>query len=137
MSEPETSFLQELDREIRFEWKYERRHRLWMWGINWSGWITRLFLLAFGWYRLTARSSDLDNTAAFAIAFLSMLNIALPLLNTTFRFQQRQEVHDTIARDYSALRIEFVTGQITLAEAVRRFAATRRQPTEKLIRGTP
>lgn len=136
MSEQEVAFLQELDREIGFEWKYEKLHRGWMLHLHWIGWVARVLLLALAWYRLTPEYLDWNNALAFAMAFLAMLNIALPLLATTFRFQQRQEVHDKIAREYSALRIEFVSGQVDLANAVRRFTDTRRQPTEKVIRGT-
>jgi len=90
---------------------------------------------ALSWYQVTAKSSDV--WIPLLLALLSMLNIALPLLAFTFRFQQRQEVHDTHAREYSAIRVEFLSGQLALGEAVRKFTETRRKPTEKVIRTTP
>lgn len=134
----ERAFLEELDREIGWEWNWEKRHRKWGWGINWAIWLARLFLLALAWYQLTAKEEGGSPTwVVFSLALLSMLNIALPLLAFTLRFQQRQEVHDMHAREYSAIRVEFLSGQLSLPEAVRKFTETRRKPTEKVIRGTP
>ncbi len=134
----EQVFLEELDREIAWEWKWEKRHRYWNWGVNWATWLARLFLLALSWYQLTGVTLDGTNSwGVFWLALLSMFNVALPLLSYTFRFQQRQEVHDTHAREYSATRVEFLSGQISLSEAVQKFTLTRRKPTEKVIRGTP
>ena len=135
LTDHEQAFLEELDRETVWEWKWEKRHRKWGWGINWATWVARLFLLALSWYQVTAKSSDV--WIPLLLALLSMLNIALPLLAFTFRFQQRQEVHDTHAREYSAIRVEFLSGQLALGEAVRKFTETRRKPTEKVIRTTP
>jgi hypothetical protein len=137
-SSHEKAFIEELDREIGWEWKWEKRHRYWNWGVNWATWLARLFLLAFSWYQLTgARAGEDISWVVFWLAFLSMFNIALPLLAYTFRFQQRQEVHDTHAREYCAIRVEFLSGQIRLSDAVQKFTQTRRKPTEKVIRATP
>lgn len=134
----ETQFIKELDNEIFWEWKWEKRHRMWSWGINWASWVTRLFLLALGWYQITSKNTVADQSwVILVIAFLAMFNIALPLLSFTFRFQQRQEVHDSNAREYSAIRVEFLSGQLTLADAVHRFTEHRRKPTERVIRLTP
>lgn len=138
MTSHERAFLEELDREIAWEWKWEKRHRNWGWGINWATWLARLFLLALSWYQLTgANAGGGSSWVIFSLALLSMFNIALPLLAHTFRFQQRQEVHDTHAREYSAIRVEFLSGQLKLSDAVQKFTETRRKPTEKVIRGTP
>jgi len=38
----ERAFLEDLDREIGWEWKWEKRHRKWGWGINRATWLARL-----------------------------------------------------------------------------------------------
>jgi hypothetical protein len=94
--------------------------------------------LALAWFQWTAGGKTTPSPwVMFALAVLSVFNIALPLLSYTFRFQQRQEVHDRNAREYECIKVEFEAGQIDLPTAVKRFKATRRQPTEKVIRGTP
>ena len=131
-------FLKALAAETAWEWKWEKRHRRWGWGINWATWLSRLFILALAWFQWTGgRQSSPAPGILFSLAVLSMLNVALPLLTYTFRFQQRQEVHDRNAREYECIRVECDSGQSDLATAVTRFTETRRQPTEKVIRNTP
>jgi hypothetical protein len=137
-TEKTDSFLKALAAETAWEWKWEKRHRKWGWGINWATWLSRLFILALAWFQWTGGGqSSPAPWVLFSLAVLSMLNVALPLLTYTFRFQQRQEVHDRNAREYECIKVEFDSGQIDLAAAVRGFAETRRQPTEKVIRNTP
>ena len=52
------------------------------------------------------------------------------------RFQQRQEVFDRNAREYTAIKMELLTGKITLDIAVDRFNKIYKQPTEAVIRRT-
>ena len=131
------AFISELDREIWWEWHWEKRHRRWTWGVNWAGWVARVLLLALSTYQLsTYGKSPVQLPVIFFIALLSMLNVGLPLLAVTFRFQQRQEVHDRIARAYSVIRVELLSGRISLDNAVRRFKEIREQPTELVIRRT-
>lgn len=132
------AFIDELDCQIKWEWRHEKLHRKMMWYINWATWAARVLLLAMSTYELNNYGRAAPQLwSKFTIAILSVLNLGFPLLAATFRFQQRQEVHDTIARDYSAIRLEVVSGQITLEEAVKRFSEIRRQPTEAIIRRTP
>jgi len=138
LTSDETAFVEELDREIAWEWKWEKLNRHWSLAIIWTTWLARLFLLALSWYQLTrANIGGGGSWVVFSLAFFSMFNIALPLLAFTLRFQQRQEVHDAHAREYLAIRVEFISGQLNLPDAVRKFTETRRQPTEKIIRSTP
>jgi hypothetical protein len=67
----------------------------------------------------------------------TILNVALPLLTYTFRFQQRQEVHDRNVGEYECIKVLINAGQIDFATAVQRFIDTRRRPTEEVIRSTP
>ena len=136
--EKRDSFLKALATETAWEWKWEKRHRKWYWGINWATWVSRLFILALAWFQWTGgETTSPPPWVLFTLALLSVLNIALPLLSYTFRFQQRQEVHDRNAREYECIKVEFEAGQIDLPTAVQRFTETRRQPTEKVIRSTP
>lgn len=132
------NFLKTLETEIHWEWKWERHNRNWGSRINWATWFSRLLILALAWFQWTgAGKGPPPAWVPFCLAVLSMLNVALPLLTYTFRFQQRQEVHDRNARDYECIKVELQTDQIDLTTAVKRFTETRRQPTEKVIRGTP
>lgn len=132
------SFLKALATETAWEWKWEKRHRHWGWGINWATWFSRLLILALAWFQWTAGAKSTPPAwVPFSLALLAMLNVALPLLTYTFRFQQRQEVHDGNAREYECIKIELDAGRIDLSAAVDRFTQRRRQPTEKVIRGTP
>jgi len=137
-AEKRDNFLKALATETGLEWKFERRHRKWGWGINWATWVSRLLILALAWFQWTVEGKATPPAwVPFTLALLSMFNIALPLLTYTFRFQQRQEVHDRNAREYECIKVEMDAGQIDLPTAVKHFTDTRRQPTEKVIRGTP
>lgn len=132
------AFIDELDREIKWEWRHEKLHRKMMWYANWATWAARVLLLAMSTYELNNYGKATPELwSKLTIAILAVLNLGLPLLSSTFRFQQRQEVHDTVAREYSAIRLELLSGQISLEEAVKKFTETRRQPTEAIIRRTP
>ena len=132
------AFVEELEREIKWEWRHEKLHRKMMWYINWATWVARVLLLALATYELNNYGKAAPQLwSKLTIALLSVLNLGFPLMSATFRFQQRQEVHDKVAREYSSIRVELVSGQITLEEAVKRFTETRRQPTEAIIRRTP
>ena len=138
LNDQDKAFLEELDREIAWEWKWEKRHRRWGWGINWTTWLARLLLLALSSYQANRPAAQSAQAwIPLSLAVLAMLNVALPLLAYTFRFQQRQEVHDGNAREYCVIRVQFLSGLLGLADAVNRFADIRRTPTEKTIRGTP
>src|SRR5947209_9122334 len=106
------AFIEELDREIKFEWRHEKMHRKMMWYINWAAWVSRVLLLAAATFELSSYGKAAPQLwSKAAIAFLSVLNLGLPLMSASFRFQQRQEVHDKVAREYSSLRVELVAGQ--------------------------
>src|SRR4051812_9819138 len=107
------AFIEELDREIKLEWRHERLHRKMMWSINWATWVARVLLLAMGTYELNNYGKGTPQLwSKLTIAILSVLNLGFPLMSATFRFQQRQEVHDKVAREYSSIRVELVSGQI-------------------------
>jgi hypothetical protein len=138
LSPDNAKFLEDLLSALAWEWKLERRHRLWMWGVNWATWICRVILLSITTFQLTTFGKGIHPLVfMFSAATLSMFNVALPLVSTTFKFQQRQEVHDRTARAYDLLRTEFETNQIDLPTAMERYRAIYEQPTEVLLRKTP
>jgi uncharacterized membrane protein len=136
-NDQQASFLKELDSQIWWEWHWEKRHRHCMWAINWAAWVARVLLLAFASFKLTLGKVNDPLWLGIAIAVLALVNVAAPLLSVTFRFQQRQEVHDRNARAYSVIKVEYTSGQISLEEAVKRFTSIMEQPTEAVIRKTP
>jgi hypothetical protein len=136
--ERSTAFLQELDRELKWQWKWEKRYRRFVFALHWTTWLVRILILAIATFQISwAQHGPPSIWVPFALALLSVLNIGIPLISTTFRHQQRQEIYDTHAREYAAIRIEFVTGQIDLATAIQMFTKVQRQPVEVLIRKTP
>lgn len=131
------AFISELDSEIWREWHWEKRHRRWTWGVNWATWVARVLLLALSTYQLSSYGKvPVQLWILFSIALLSVMNVGLPLLAVTFRFQQRQEVHDRNARAYLVIRVELLSGSVSLDEAIRRFKEVCEQPTEAVIRRT-
>jgi len=132
-----SEFLTDLDREIAWQWKWERRYRRLTLGFVWATWIVRLLILAMATFQLAWRGKGGDQLwAIFTLAVLSVLNFGLPWIPTQLRYQQRQEVYDSHAREYSAIRLEFLAGQIDLSGAVEKFNKIRRLPTEAIIRKT-
>lgn len=133
-----SSFVADLETEIWWEWHYEKRHRKWTWGVNWATWVARAALLGFSTYQLSSYGRIAPQLwVLLTVAFVATMNLGLPLLSVTFRFQQRQEVHDRNAREYEVIKTELLSGQISLSEASQRFKEIRRQPTEVVIRRTP
>ncbi len=131
-------FISDLDGEIACEWHWERFNRGFYTAVHWSTWIARFLLLALATYQLSlAKEAIWHFWFVSGMAVLSTFNIALPLLNVTLRFQQRQEVHDRNAREYSMIKTELLADTITLNEAVARFKEIRRKPTELIVRQTP
>jgi hypothetical protein len=102
------AFMSELESEIWWEWHWEKLNRRLYVYVGWGNWIVRLLLLAFASYQieLTKNNASYSAWVTFCVAVLSMLVVALPLLSTTMKFQQRQEVHDRNAREYSVIRFD-------------------------------
>lgn len=131
-------FIADLDSEIRREWHWEKFNRGFYVTTNYMIWVARFLLLALATYQINIGKDALSQYwIIFSIAALAMLNIALPLLSFTLKFQQRQEVHDRNAREYSVIKTELLTDTISLNTAIERFKEIRRQPTEATIRRTP
>ena len=136
--EREAAFLQELDRELVWQWKWEKRYRRFVFALNWGTWVVRVLILSLATFQISWASHGAPSIwVLFSLALLSVLNIGIPLISSTFRPQQRQEIYDTHAREYSAIRIELVAGQIDLSTAIQMFTKIQRQPVEVLIRRTP
>ena len=131
-------FLRTLATETAWEWRWEKHNRMLSNGINWATWISRLLILAFAWFEWTGgEKTPPPSWLLFVLAVLAVLNVALPLLTYTFKFQQRQEVHDTNAREFECITVAYEAGQIDLGTAVLRFTEKRRQSPEIVVRGMP
>lgn len=133
------AFLGELNAEIGWEWKWEKQNRFLLFGSNWVTWSARILVLGLSTYAATNYQKDASwlSPILLLVAVLSVTNVGVPLLASALRLQQRQEVHDRNARAYCVIRTQLLSGQITLAQAVARFADIRRNPTEPIIRQTP
>ena len=130
-TEPTARFLQDLETELAWEWKWVRWNRAWTFGFIWAGWGTRIILLAAAIYQLNTFAKEKTELWLIAlIAVLSTLNIALPFISIAFRFAQRLEVHDRTARDYDVIRVELRAEQIGLSDAVDRYKKIRKKSPE-------
>ena len=131
----EQAFLKDLNHEIRWQWFFVFCDQSILVGTIWGVWVVRVLLLAFGAIML----GQLDTPAQLtqlrvAVAVLSTLNIGIPFFASQWRIQQRQEVNDSLARSYAALRTKYLTGVTSLQDAVEVFSDLRTKPVEKRIR---
>ena len=129
------TFIEELNREISWQWKWERLNRRLNTGTILSTWFSSFLILVLSFYQLQL-GLDFQRWVILSITGLSLVTVSLPVLSTTMKFQQKQQVYDQMARSYSFIRIQFLTGQISLEKAIAEFGKIHRQPTEKVIRET-
>jgi len=106
-------FISELDREIGWQWKWEKRYRHVYLSINLLTWLAGFLILVLSFYQVKAGSSC-PSWVILAISFLAMLSVSLPVLSMTMKYQQRQQVYDQMARAYTLIRIQLITDQISL-----------------------
>ena len=137
-NKPLSCFLQDLEAELAWEWKWMRMNRAWTFGFQWASWCARILLLAAAIYQLTAfAKGKVDFWLVAFIALFSTLNLVLPFVATSFRFAQRLQVHDQTARAYDNIRVELRANRIDLAEAVDRYKEIRKESPESLVRKMP
>ncbi|MBI4722319.1 MAG: hypothetical protein HY769_04865 [Candidatus Stahlbacteria bacterium] len=129
------SFMNKLDNEIQWEWRWIKLNQKFSHGINWTAWISRFLLLASAVYQI--KLGKTETWVVSGIAVLSMLNVALPLLSVTFKFQQRLELHDRNAREYTAIKIKLLAKTITLDTDIEEFTNIYKQSPEDIIHRTP
>jgi hypothetical protein len=130
-------FLRTLDVDLAWQWFFEKWWRRGLMVYHLASWAIRLLILAITAFQMNTSGAQPPPWLLFVLTALALLNVALPQLGSTFKIQQRQEVYDAHAREYSAIRVEFLTGQIDLATAVAHYTELRRKPTESVIRNTP
>ena len=130
------TFIQELDREIAWQWRWEKLNRR----LNTTAILANSFssfsILVLSFYQLQV-APDLHRWVILSITVLAFVNVGLPVLSTAMRFQQKQEVYDRMARTYGFIRIQVLTEQISLERAISTFGEVHCKPTEKVIRQTP
>lgn len=129
-------FIQELDKEIAWQWKWERLNRRLNTATILTNWFSSFLILVLASYQLQL-GLNYQPWVILSIAMLSLFTVSLPVLSTAMKFQQKQQVYDQMARAYSFIRIQLLTGQITIEKAIAGFGEVHRQPTEKVIRDTP
>ena len=129
-------FIEELDREITWQWKWEKLNRRLNTITILATWFSSFLILVLSFYQLQL-GLHFQRWVILSIAGLSLITVSLPVLSTTMRFQQKQQVYDQMARTYSFIRIQLLTGQISLEKAIAEFGEIHRQPTEKVIWQTP
>jgi len=129
-------FIEELDREITWQWKWEKLNRRLNTTTILTTWFSSFLILVLSFYQLQL-GLDFQRWIILSIAGLSLVTVSLPVLSRTMRFQQKQEVYDRMARTYSFIHIRLLTEQISLERAIEAFGEVNCKPTEKVIRETP
>lgn len=132
---PKDRLLKELEWEIPWQWRWEKKYRRLTYGVTWLSWLSSFLILVLAFYQLQL-GSDLQKWVILAITILSTLSVSLPVLAMSFKFQQRQEVYDRMARSYTLLKLKLEIGAIELPAALAEFERIHSQPTEKVIRET-
>jgi len=128
-------FIQKLNEEIAWQWKWEKLNRFLNTTTMWVTWFSSFLILVLSFLQLQIGSVS-QRWVILTIAVLSLVTISCSLISTTMRFQQRQQVYDQMARAYDFIRIQLLTELISLEDAVVSFGKIHCQPTEKVIRET-
>ena len=139
--EREKVFLRELEREIKFEWHWERRaSNRWDWMTNLTV-VSKAIALSCTSVLLYLHGKPHEAEVTIPLLFLSaacMLgSILFPQYASTYKLPQRQEVHDQNARDYSIIHTKYVGGELTFQQAMEQFVEIRKQSVEAKVRRTP
>ena len=127
--------LSELKWEINWQWRWEKKYRRLNYYTILLSWLSGFLILGICSYQLQVIKA-VPQWTILANAFLSMLSVSLPLLSHAFKFQQRQEVYDRMARAYTLLNTKLEMGAISNEDALHEFELIHLQPTEKVIRET-
>ncbi len=133
--------ISELEREIPWQWRWEKKYRRYTYLALLSSWAAGFMVTAISVYLLLGGGCMLKwlvgANALLSVFSISVFSISAPLLSNNFRFQQRQEVYDSMARAYTLLKAKLEMGVIPVDEALRQFERIHLPPTEKVIRETP
>lgn len=129
------TFIRELDREIVWQWKWERLNRRLNTTMIVTSWLSSFLVLVLSFYQV-ALGSNFQRWVILLIAALSLITVSIPGLSSAMRFQQKQQVYDQMAKAYSLIRIQLLTGKISLEKAIAAFGEVHLEPTEKVIRET-
>lgn len=124
-----------LRREIAFQWRWEKLNRFYAHTAIWLAWICTITIVGLSFFQLQM-GNELQKWVILAICLLSALSSTLPGLSAQFKFQQRQQVYDEMARAYSLVEIKLQIDAITPRKALELFEKFHERPTEKVIRET-
>ena len=129
-------FLDKLNREISWNYKWESLNRHLYIACSCIIWTCNLLILVFAGYQLQLRENP-QHKITVIIALLSTVAITLPILSLNLKWQQRQQVHDGLARQFDLIKVKFETGQLDLGDAVKQFEKIHKKTPELLIQNTP
>ena len=124
-----------LSREIAFQWRWEKINRYYAHAAIGLAWLCTITIVGLSFFQLQM-GNDLQKWVILSICLLSALSSTLPGLSAQFKFQQRQQVYDEMARVYSLLEIKLQIDAITPGKALELFEKFHERPTEKVIRET-
>jgi len=129
------AMLEVLRREIAFQWRWEKLNRLSAHTAILLGWICTIAIVGLSFFQLQM-GNELQKWVILTICVLSALSSTLPGLSAQFKFQQRQQVYDEMARAYSLIEIKLEIDAIAPCKALELFEKFHERPTEKVIRET-
>lgn len=127
--------LEVLRRETACQWRWEKLNRLSAHTAILLGWICTIAIVGLSFFQLQM-GNELQKWVILTICLLSALSSTLPGLSAQFKFQQRQQVYDEMARAYSLIVIKLEVDAITPRKALELFEKFHERPTEKVIRET-
>lgn len=127
--------LELLQREIAFQWRWEKLNRFYAHTVIWLAWFCTIAIVGLSFFQLQM-GNELQKWVILTICVLSTLSSTLPGLSAQFKFQQRQQVYDEMARAYGLIEIKLEIGAITPSKALELFEKFHERPTEKVIRET-
>ncbi|GAB4056965.1 hypothetical protein [Uliginosibacterium sediminicola] len=124
-----------LEREIQWQWRWEKLNRFYHHTTIWLQWVCTLAVVVLSIYQVQL-SNQLEKWVIFTIAALSTLGSTIPGLSAQFKFQQRQQVYDEMARAYELIKIKIEIDAISAKQALKLFSEIHEKPTERVIRET-
>lgn len=125
---------QKLETEIAWQWKWERHNRnLYFWS-RWISWLANLAVFSLALILARAQlASGPASIILIIIASLSGISVFVQVLTHTMKFQSRQRLHDTMAREYEILLMEANASMVDVSVAFERFANIHRKPCESQL----
>ncbi len=146
-------FIETLDSEIAFQFRWEKLNRDESGLVNFLTWLLPMFSLVLStsiasrssrkpWvfkksFRRISINLNLYRFVSGIVVIITVVSLSLPFLNSLIKFDKKQEVYDTRAKQYQIIKLKLITHQISLNEATSQFEKIHTVSPEKLIRQLP